>query len=321
MATYREKEAYCERSFQSSGPYWHLYTSGKQTSLIFRKTEDYVFGMNVVAQTSLEFPMVKTITITLMSNHIHLIASGEEEDIVQWFKFFRKKLARGLASDKICGICLPIDFQENHKRLADLNSLRNAIAYVNRNGYVVNPSYTPFSYPWSACGYYFPMILPQIYFKDLTSAKKREMFRGRVPAFSDNTLVLSYGISESSDECYVIAPPSYCAIQFGMAMFRDAHHYFATISKNVEAFSGVASEIEDDEFLTDGELFAQLTFILREHYQSAALKDLSKAQKLDLARTIRNKFRSSNTQISRVLGITQYEIDSLFPFGAKIQKF
>mgnify|MGYP000008387981 FL=1 len=113
-----------------------------------------------------------------------------------------------------------------------------------------------------------------------------------------------------------IAPKSYCAIIFGMAIFRDAHHYFSMVSKNVEAYSELAAEIDDGEFLTDTELFTQVTKIVKSGYGLNALKDLSKAQKLDLARKLHYDYRSSNGQIRRTLGLAQYEVDSLFPLSA-----
>ena len=113
-----------------------------------------------------------------------------------------------------------------------------------------------------------------------------------------------------------IAPKSYCTIIFGMAIFRDAHHYFSMVSKNVEAYSELAAEIDDGEFLTDTELFTQVTKIVKSGYGLNALKDLSKAQKLDLARKLHYDYRSSNGQIHRTLGLTQYEVDSLFPLSA-----
>lgn len=46
-----------------------------------------------------------------------------------------------------------------------------------------------------------------------------------------------------------IAPPSYCDIRLGMAMFRDAHHYFWMVSKDVEAYEEIAKDLDDGEFL------------------------------------------------------------------------
>ena len=67
-------------------------------------------------------------------------------------------------------------------------------------------------------------------------------------------------------------------------MFRDAHHYFSMVSKNVEAYSNLAADLDDGEFLTDSELFSQLRKILQERYQESRIKDLSNAQKIDIAR-------------------------------------
>ena len=108
-----------------------------------------------------------------------------------------------------------------------------------------------------------------------------------------------------------IAPKSYCAITFGMAIFRDAHHYFSMVSKNVEAYSELAVEINDGEFLTDSELFTQVAKIVKSDYRLFALKDL-----LDLARKLHYDYRSSNGQIHRTLGLTLYEVDTLFPLSA-----
>ena len=98
-------------------------------------------------------------------------------------------------------------------------------------------------------------------------------------------------------------------------MFRDAHHYFSAVSKNVEAYSEIAVEIGDGEFLTDQELFTQVLKIVREKYRLASTKDLTEAQRIDLARTLHYDYRSSNGQIRRILGLSQYEVDSLFPMG------
>ena len=97
-----------------------------------------------------------------------------------------------------------------------------------------------------------------------------------------------------------------------MAMFRDAHHYFSMVSKNVEAYSNIAVDLDDGEFLTDQELFTQLLKTVREKYRLGSVRELSPAQKLDLARTLHYDYRSSNGQIRRVLGLSQYDVDQLF---------
>lgn len=66
MATFREKENYCRRTFDENGPYWHLYTSGKETPLMFRTEDDYVFAMNVIAQMAFEYHDIRILTFEIM---------------------------------------------------------------------------------------------------------------------------------------------------------------------------------------------------------------------------------------------------------------
>ncbi len=121
------------------------------------------------------------------------------------------------------------------KPVPDLKALRNTIVYVNRNGYVVTPECTPFSYPWGTGPYYFCRFLPDARLSDLKDRAARRMFKGRNPHLPGDYLVINGHI----------APPSYCDIRLGMAMFRDAHHYFWMVSKDVEAYEEIAKDLDD----------------------------------------------------------------------------
>ena len=79
--------------FGLRGPYWHVYTSGKETPVLFVTQEDFWFAMNVIAQAAHEFRPVFNnngiqiggviiIAFEVMGNHLHLVLSGEKEDIL-----------------------------------------------------------------------------------------------------------------------------------------------------------------------------------------------------------------------------------------------
>ena len=299
MSIFKDKEGCCEATFRSDGPYWHAYTSGKETPLLFACREDLVFVMNVVAQAATLFPEVRIIAFEVMNNHFHFVVSAEENSVLAFWAFIRKRLARLFPLMKGLQVTL--------KPIEDLGSLRNNIVYTNRNGYVADPAHTPFSYPWGTGRYYFldwprGKALARIFVDD-----RRKMFRCRTPGLPGEwEIVGGY-----------IAPWNYCAVKFGMAMFRDAHHYFMMVSKNVEAYAELAAGLDDGEFLTDAELFSRLSSLLRSDYGVFSIKDLTKPQKFDLARKLRFEFHSSNGQVSRVLGLSRYEIDSLFPLTAE----
>ena len=298
MSIFKERERCCEATFLDGEPYWHAYTSGKDTPLLFSLEEDFVFVMNVIAQSAALFPEVRIIAFEVMNNHFHFVVSADEKAVLTFWGFVRKRLVRSFPLMK--GLQITI------KPIGDLGALRNNIVYTNRNGYVADSSHTPFSYPWGTGRYYFldrprGKTLARIFVDD-----KRRMFRCRTPA-----LPSGWEVSNG-----YVAPWNYCAVKLGMAMFRDAHNYFMMVSKNVEAYAELAVELDDGEFLTDTELFARLSALLRSDYGVFSIKDLVKPQKIDVARKLRYEFRSSNGQIRRVLGLSQYEIDSIFPLTA-----
>ena len=302
--SYIESERMCEATFLSGGRWWHLYTPGNLTSLLFASDDDYRFAMNLMARCLAEYPMLNVIAFEIMSNHIHMVLSGDENTINVFFATYRKRLKRYL-STKVQGR-LSSQFQMSLKQVNDIKALRDVIVYVNRNGYVIDPSHTPFSYPWGTGRYYFNDIQIEKRLSDVPDIGIRRMFRSRNPHLPEDYRIIDGYVS----------PLEYCSIKMGMAMFRNAHQYFYMIGKNIEAYEKLAEELDDGEFLTDSELFSQVVKILNSGYNVSNIRDLAPAQKQDVARKLRCDYRSSNGQIRRILGLSQYEVDSMFPLSA-----
>ena len=305
MSTYSEQERLCTATFKSGGPYWHAYTSGKETPILFADDDDFSFVMNVIAQAKAEVPAVNIFAFEVMNNHLHFVLAAERESVECFWAYIHRRVKRRISRIIKTRLFL--------KPIEDLTSLRNNIVYTHRNGYVANPDYTPFSYPWGTGRYYFLDHPQGVAFQQLSLREKRASFHCRTVQLPPDWQMLTLPVSEESR--YYVSPSSYCETVFGMSLFRNAHHYFLMVSKNVEAYSGIAGEIDDGEFLTDGELFSHLLGVVRNNYHQVSLKDLTNAQKLDLARTLRFEYHSSNGQIRRLLGLSQFEVDSLFPIG------
>lgn len=81
MKTYSEREKGCEDAFQSGGPYWHAYTSGKDTPLLFVNDSDFKFAMNAVAQAASMYPIITILAFEIMGNHFHFVIAAEQDDI------------------------------------------------------------------------------------------------------------------------------------------------------------------------------------------------------------------------------------------------
>jgi len=299
-----ESERRCEASFSSVGTWYHLFTSGKVIQAFLKDEEDFRYCVNLLAICCKEYSDLVLVAFAIMDNHIHLVLSGELSVINLFFATFRRRLARYLMVRY--SFVLPKSFSPSIKVISDLKGLRNAIVYVNRNGYVAYPEFSPFSYPWGSGFCYFNVEPKANRLSCMTRDAQRKLMKSRISEAMEDVLIMDNG---------AIVPSSFCRIRFGMAMFRDAHNYFNLLSKGVESYSGIATDIEDGEFLTDQELFDELNRILKSKYSGLYIRDLSSAQKLDLARQLHFQYKSSNGQIRRLLNISQYDLNALFPNG------
>lgn len=286
----------------SGGPYWHLCTPGQFTELLFENEADYRFGMNSVAICAYATG-IEILTFQIMSNHLHLILAAMERICLDFFEKLKKRLrlyysrhGRFVSLDNFCPSLIPID---------NLKSLRAEIVYVNRNGFLVNPSYMPFSYPWGSGNLYFMPSFPEQAcqrWKDIQYREKEKICQGRVIVLPDNYLVHNS----------IILPQNYCATNKGMAMFRDAHQYFSMVSKNYEAYSEVAKRLGDNMFLTDDEMFASLRLLSRNQYGDIKPTMLAPREKIELARQMKSKYNASEGQIQRMLRLDRSVIAELF---------
>lgn len=303
MGNFREQEARCEAVFAKEQYYWHLYTSGIDTPLVFILKEDLEFAMNLLCQAVMTAQDVRVFAFALMSNHLHVLISGTEDEVMSCFTFFRRRLARDMKKN---GRMLPVTFSANLKRVADLKAFRDTLVYIHRNGYVAYPQHTPFSYSWGTGPYYFNIANKgDVAIGEISVERRRKMFRGRDPRLPEAFLV---------NDGY-ISPTSYCAINEGMKMFRDAHHYFSTLTKDVEAYSSMALELGDKEFLTDNELFKVAFKIMKASGKS--LRNASMQDKMSVAKELHYQYRASNAQLSRTLGLLRRDVDTLFPLKAE----
>lgn len=302
--TFYDKENQCECLFNKTGPFWHMYTPGHITGILFTNEEELEFGMNLMGICADRSPKLKIYTFELMNNHLHCILSGERKSCEDLFNRYKTRLQRYLA---IQGRVVDMSaFNASLLRIADLNALRSEIVYVNRNGYLVKSSYTPYSYLWGAGYLYFnPLyeLLPTTAFNSLPLRDKRNICRSRDVALSARIRVANH----------MILPSSYCSIKEGESFFRDAHHYFNLLSKNFEAYSEIAKRLKDAVFLSDEEMYSAVQAMCSKSYNLSKPALLPSAAKIDIAKKMRYDYNASNKQIQRILKIDAAIIGSLFP--------
>ena len=154
---FSEKERICESIFIANGPYWHIYTDGTRMQNIFCNDEGFKTGMWCLAAALHLSSNVKALMFELMTNHIHLILAGKREDCIKAFDLFETRLKKAFPIREH-----PIDWSQFKMEILpveSLQALRNEIIYTNRNAFVANPAYTPYSYPCGGgCAYFSPWL-------------------------------------------------------------------------------------------------------------------------------------------------------------------
>lgn len=308
--SFSDKEKRCNQVFQwicdNYEGIWHLCTPGEGQPVIFKKRDDYAYMMTLIAICSHAFENLKIITFEIMSNHLHILMCGTRDEVIAFHDMLKRKLRNYFLKQSS-----PVDLSSfAYAKLipADsLESFRNQIAYINRNNYVVDPDHTPFSYPFGANSYYFSPIAKRYsegLFKDLYIKDRRKVVHSRYIDYPD-TWIMQYGY---------ISPVNYVMFDIGEGIFRDARHYFQKISRDIESWNEIASQLGDSIYYTDDELSAVIFRLCKQVYKCDNPVLLPKNAKFELARTLHFDYNADNKKIARQLKLDKGTVDELFPF-------
>ena len=303
--SFAEKEAICEAVYRDLGPCYHIYTA-EGFDTVFVTEEDFKAGMTILAICAMAFPDIRILTFQLMGNHLHLTVAGDRERCLALFDLFKKRLRSYL---KRSGS--PADLKDwdcSIKEVTDLKYLRTVVVYTNRNGFVVNHDDTPFSYRWGANRFFFNPDSVAIHTMSREKLTVRQV-RG-VMHSADFDWAAGLPLTDG-----YVSPLAFCDIRSAMALFRDAHHYFHMVSRDVESQKVIARELGESVFYSDNELFNATVLFIREKYGISSPSILSKESKIETAVWMHHDYNAGNRQIARILRLDLPVLDALFPPG------
>lgn len=277
---FASQEALCEIKYREAGTCYHVCSS-EDHPVLFHDREEFVSAMNIVAFAALLSPDVVLYTFQVMSNHFHFVLSGDSDRIEAFLRLIRVKLSADL---------LP-DHAGNDAKTLQFNII---------------PNHSPFSYPWGANRYFFnPEAV--LRFREsgipITYAQKRELFHSNRLSKEKKTILL---------DGYV-CPACYCRISEAEGFFRSCHHYFQSISRNVESAKDIAKSIGERVFYTDDDLYITVRQICSQKYSVQTVAMLTSVQKIELATMLHYDYNATNKQIARLLKLAIDVVSQLFP--------
>lgn len=306
--SFYDKESQCEFSFQKAleqfGALWHYCTPGYLNLSVNITEDDFKFSVSNLAISAAETG-VTVVTDAHMVNHLHGLLACSRSQCFEMEEAYLYRLGKRLRSQG-----REVDLSQFRCKdpipITDLKMARNEISYIHRNGYVANPTYTPFSYPWSGGSVYFcnrQSLAGSIPFNDLPyKAKRMITFR--------SAFIAPEGYSFRDG---MILPSSYLNYRLGESFFRDAHQYFSFLSKKAEAYSAIAKRLGDQVVLSEEEMFALVNQIANRDHNLRQASLMPPAAKIELAKQLHQDYNASNSQIQRMLKLDINILRELFP--------
>lgn len=303
MNNFNQSECSCQIVFSELGNCWHLFTP-ENNPIIFRNAADFKRGMWIFGIAVLLCPQIRVITFELMSNHIHVTVAGEEYLIQEFFALFKSLLSKFLREEGRADILK--GFECKLRPITNINDARNVIVYSNRNGFLVHPEHSPFSYPYGANSFFFNPAAKELY-----EASKRKVSNWEI-----EKMVKTHAFRSIDRAVYAvgdtISPMCFCDITAGEKLFRGASNYFFNLSRNVESQKKIAQDIGEGIFYTDDELYSTI-FALSQKQFNLLPSQLPKDAKLKFANLMHFDYNASNKQISRILKVDLTVLNTMFP--------
>lgn len=268
--------------------------------VLFKTDLDYKSVMSILAVCARYHPDIIIYAFQIMSNHIHLVIGGDADDVMRFFRFFTARLNRHFHGEvDLSGFTLKLF------PIEDLAYLRNAIAYVNRNGFVVNNDVTPFSYPWGSSRYFFQPV-----------AASYDALAGKAIGLEALRVLMH---SRKCDELKglrivdgYISPLEFCDVKTAEMVYRDAKQYFYAVSRNVETYSEIARSLGESIFYNDNDLYAAAVKLSKDHYDSFDLKTLPADAKIEIAKRLHYDYNAGDKQLHRLLNMDILLLKALF---------
>lgn len=299
-------ESTAETAFRKARGFYHVYSKPLEIDLLYRNDEELKIIINLIT-LSIMISRCRILAFAIMSNHIHFILEGPESACTEFVNSLLEKLGnyyrhngRGRVTDSIQFSCAHIE---------DLRQLRTEIAYVIRNPFVVRTDVNLFACPMTSGHLYFNPFLKRegVPADSLKGRALRDFTRTRKDVELSSEIYVLDGVAQAW---------SFVDYERTMSFFDNARQFIMCAVKSVEAQIEVALRYNESVLLNDQELFSVAMKIARESFKCEKLSDLGRQELSLLALELKNRYRISNAQISRVCRIPRGDVDAMFPMAS-----
>ena len=263
--------------------HWHICTDGLEKNVIFKSDTDYIYGMNSIPVCAAG-NQVTILAFCLMSNHVHFIVHGEEDNCRKFITQYKKRLT-ALTNLSSTNVCI--------KHINDDDYLMKAIGYVLRNPVSAGIRLMPYHYDWSSASLYFKKPDSGRLGKKigtLSYRSKRELLH------SQTTLLDEYILTEKG----LILPECYVDFEYVDNLFRSPARLMYAMSRNENMEMELYGDILHKTKYSDEELSGTIKELCEETFQKSSADLLSIENRYRLAKILHKRYRLSRKQLARL---------------------
>ena len=299
-----------EIKFGEAKHFHHLYTTPIEDDVLFIDEKDFILVNNMIAIAALRAGC-RILALAIMSNHLHFILEGSKAECIaffedlyaQLFRLFRRYGKGDLIKRMRPGL----------ETITSLKQLRDEIAYVIRNPFVVRHDVNPFSFRWCSGFLYFNPMHDKggVSAATLKGRALREFTRSRLLVELDPRILVKDGVAN---------PASFVDYKRAMEFFDDARQFVMWVMKNVEGQVETALKYGEAPNLNDEEMLSVTFKICKSVFFVSSPKDLPLEKKKQLALKLKNEYYGSNSQIARCANLPVSVVDTMFPLSSRTAK-
>lgn len=275
--------------------YYHLFSDGFRTDVLFEDTKAFVAAMNIVALCYLKC-QVRILAFVLMDNHVHFILYGTERECMMFRDKFVHRYGMWFSNTYLGRRCSRLDF--DIKLIDNERYLLNSIAYVIRNGIAAGYAYCADDYLWSSGGLYFrlPQRMEALLsswksVSDIPSTEYRRRFNTR-DRFPSDWRVTPEGF---------IWPGNYVDYRLVESLFKSSNAFTFFMGQLKEREINESLSINEQVSLPDLELREKAVSMSHKLYGVTNLRTLDVRQRIALGKELRREYRCSMKQIARMI--------------------
>ena len=273
---------------------WLVTTDHLEEGLWFREEEDFKVGMNYVATLAAE-AFVSILAFILMSNHVHFVLVGTEEDARELINEFKRRFAQYLQSKYGTAKFLKRNRADVRAVPSEDEAIERAIAYVMMNCVAANICAHPTQYRWGSGSLYFNEALPGGIRAD--SCSKRKLFN---LLHSKAELPGHWLLSEDG---YVL-PASYVNKDWVEKLYRNPSRMEYFLRNSSKARRRLEPGSETQASFRDQTILAAVPELCRSLFGTPSFQDLSEEQQKEVLRQLRFRFSAHVHQLARVVGLS-----------------